>query len=258
LCASFQTLSECVWDDLEAAAQAHLQRDEETIMNDLLLDLWRLHPHDVILVQFNKHQEARTGADWLWGLTDGTSWLAMLVQAKRLYQQTERYEKLVHAVGTPPRDQINILLNAARQVRASPAYLFYNFTTQQPLAPRVHWNCASFPRRDRLFGCSVAEASAVKSILTSAGDGLSPVSRVSFPFHCLVCCPVLGNSLPTRAHGVLSSSRQITATLIDPSSSPSTDGLTTNAPWWASTIIAAGPEQRGAIAQSISRESKVS
>jgi hypothetical protein len=103
LCASFQRLSECIWDDLEAATRATLQRDEETITNDLLLDLWRLHPSDVIIVQFNKPQEARTGADWLWTLTDGTTWFSMLVQAKRLYQKTERYEKLGHSVGNPPR-----------------------------------------------------------------------------------------------------------------------------------------------------------
>ena len=87
LCASFQRLSECIWDDLAAATRATLHRDEETITNDLLLDLWRLHPSDVIIVQFNKPQEARTGADWLWTLTDGIMWFSMLVQAKRLIRR---------------------------------------------------------------------------------------------------------------------------------------------------------------------------
>jgi hypothetical protein len=163
----------------------------------------------------------------LWALTDGATWLSMLVQAKRLYQQTERYEKLSHKVGTPPIDQIDILLSAASQVRASPAYFFYNFTSAQPLAPRVYWNCGTFPRRDRLFGCSVAEATAVKATLANAGDALSAISTVSFPFHCLVCCPVRGTSLPTTAHGILSSSRQMGFTVTDPSGISSADGLTT-------------------------------
>lgn len=254
LCASFQRLSECIWDDLEAATRATLQRDEETITNDLLLDLWRLHPSDVIIVQFKKPQEARTGADWLWTLTDGTTWFSMLVQAKRLYQKTERYEKLGHSVGNPPREQIDILINTATHLRVSPAYIFYNFTNTQPSAPRVHWNCGSFPRTDRLFGCSVAEASAVKSILSSAGDGLSSISTVSFPFHCLACCPVRGPSLPTTAHGVLNTSRQIVLPMTDPGDTSSADGLTSNPPWWVRRVMDLTPEQRAAIAESIASD----
>jgi hypothetical protein len=249
ICASFRQLARRIWRDLSDATSAALQRDEETITNDLLLGLWRQHPSDVTIVQFNKRQESRTGADWLWALTDGANWLLMLVQAKRLYPQTDRYEQLARQVGAPPRDQIDILLNTANHLRAWPVYFFYNFTTSRPLP--ILWNCQSFPLTDQLFGCSVAEATAVKSTIASAGDTLSAISRVSFPLHCLVCCPGRGNSLPTRANGILRDSKQLAVTETDPSG---TDSLSTSQPWWAGRILGAPSEERRFVAQLISRD----
>src|SRR5262249_25606396 len=154
----------------------------------------------------------------------------------------------------PPRGQIDILINTAGHLRVWPAYVFYNFTNVQPLPPSVHWNCGSFPRTDRLFGCSVAEASAVKSILSSADDRLSSISTVSFPFHCLVCCSVRGPSLPITAHGILNASKQIVTPMTDPRGTSSADGPTSSAPWWVRSVINLTPEQRAAVAESISRD----
>ena len=53
LCQTFAGLAEKVWKDLRDAYSAGLVRDEETITNDLMLSLWRLHPAEVIVYQFS-------------------------------------------------------------------------------------------------------------------------------------------------------------------------------------------------------------
>jgi hypothetical protein len=252
LCDTFQQLSAEIWDDLELAERAGLQRDEETITNDLLLDLYRTHAAEVVILQFNKPQESIIGADWLWALTDGTTWFAMLVQAKRLYRPSERYERLTHTVGPNNTPQIDLLIDAARRLQVAPAYVFYNYTVQSP-THRMNWNCRSIPRSDRLFGCSVAEATAVGSILASKNDNIIAVGGVSYPLRCLTCCQVLGTSLPTTAHGILSASLRRVST--------PTSGVTSaepapsqNAPWWASRILDQPVDARQRVASLIAND----
>jgi hypothetical protein len=71
LCESFVELANRVWTDLRDASHAGLIRDEETITNDLLLALWRRHPHEIIIRQLKRYQESFEGADWEWWFTDG-------------------------------------------------------------------------------------------------------------------------------------------------------------------------------------------
>ena len=70
--------------DLGAATRGGLRRGEETITEDLLLNVKKAHPSEVIEYQFNKREKSFTGADWEWWLTDGRLWFGLLIQAKRL------------------------------------------------------------------------------------------------------------------------------------------------------------------------------
>ena len=49
---------------LRNATRGGLNRGEETITDDLLLNVRNAHPHEVITYQFNKREENFTGADW--------------------------------------------------------------------------------------------------------------------------------------------------------------------------------------------------
>jgi hypothetical protein len=84
LCHTFGIESEKIWTDLGNAILGGVSRGEETITEDLLLNVMNAHPSEVIHYQFNKREETFTGADWEWWLTDGRLWYGLLIQAKRL------------------------------------------------------------------------------------------------------------------------------------------------------------------------------
>ena len=63
--------------DLGAATRGGVGRGEETITEDLLPNVKKAHPYDVIEYQFNKREEFFTGADWEWWLTDGRLWFGL-------------------------------------------------------------------------------------------------------------------------------------------------------------------------------------
>ena len=74
LCRTFGIEAEKIWTMLGAAYSGGVGRSEETITEDLLLNVKTAHPYEVIEYQFNKREEAFTGADWEWWLTDGRLW----------------------------------------------------------------------------------------------------------------------------------------------------------------------------------------
>jgi hypothetical protein len=73
-----------IWKQLGTARALGINRGEETVTDDFLLDVQAAHPTEVATFQFNKPEEAITGADWEWWLTDGRKWAGLLIQAKIL------------------------------------------------------------------------------------------------------------------------------------------------------------------------------
>jgi hypothetical protein len=191
LCETLVELAGDIWIDLRDAWHAGLIRDEETITNDLLLALWRRHPHELIIRQLKKPQESLEGADWEWWFTDGATWFGMLVQAKRLNVATQSYQGLDKSVKSSGQLQIDLLLSEAHRKNIHPIYCFYNYTNQPPL--KIGWNCGTIAvPKDELFACSVADARAIRHFVSRNLNHVAEVSRASFPWSCLVCCPYGG------------------------------------------------------------------
>lgn len=203
LCRTFATQAEKIWDDLCAARFAGINRSEETITDDFLLDVQRAHPRGVTTFQFNKRDESFTGADWEWWLTDGRQWLGLLIQAKRLGPKSHKYEAIRHWVRSAGMWQINRLHQQAAFKGIEPLYCFYNYSSAWPLA--LTWKCCAAPHKLEGFGCTVAHATAVQAQLRQGGAGLPKMSKVSYPLACLVCCPGPvdpARTLPLRASDV--------------------------------------------------------
>ncbi|QFS97415.1 hypothetical protein FIV06_08280 [Labrenzia sp. THAF191b] len=183
-------LSRMVWAKRSAAKSSRLPFNEETITETILLDLKTAYPGQVQVVAFNKAQEAKTGADWLWSFVNvhGTQSLTILVQAKRLEDAEQIYKGINRNIGkrTPPVRQIDQLLATARNQGVPALYAFYNHVTD---LSRVPPKCQSLqsddPNQVLGFGISLAEASAVACALP---DESFDVHRVhSIPLHCLLC-----------------------------------------------------------------------
>jgi len=206
LCRTFGTEAEKILVDLGRASGARLIRGEETITDDLLLNVQTAHPYEVITYQFNKREEPFTGADWEWWLTDGHLWYGLLIQAKRLDLNSHKYPQIKKLVGKPGTPQIDLLIEQARLKHIDPLYFFYNYSTGNPSA--LTWNCGTTPFDLYQLGCMVAHAGAVKRVLGNGGAGLPRISPISYPLRCLVCCPVLAKGFalqiaPVRIGGRL-------------------------------------------------------
>lgn len=189
-----------VWTKRGAAKAAGLPFNEETITETLLLDLQTGYPGRVQLVAFNKNQEAKTGADWLWSFVsaDGSRSQTMLVQAKRLEDDEQDYPGINRNIGkrTPPIRQIEQLLATAKAHGVPALYAFYNHLGQTSRVPET---CGSLPLGDPDqilgFGVSVADALSVKAALPD--ETFDRHRFHSIPLHCLLCSRGSG----TRADG---------------------------------------------------------
>lgn len=249
LCGTFETESKNIWVDLEYALQMGLIRDEETITNDLLLNVQRAHPFEVIVIQSNKPEEGEIGADWELWLTNGTKWVGLLVQAKKLNPKTNRYEKIKY------KDQMGSLIRWAGSKGIAPLYFFYNYSSSS--SHRFTWNCFSTSFIKAQLGCTVAPAVAVKTVVNSGGTGFSKLSRISLPMKCLVCCPGFADpdtSLPGRVNGVANGlasvmdGGQTDTDAFDPSQ------LREEPPGYVRRLLAAPEEERGALIEQFREE----
>lgn len=250
LCRTLGVETEKIWVDLGRASGAGLIRSEETITDDLLLNVQTAHPYEVITYQFNKREEPFTGADWEWWLTDGHLWYGLLIQAKRLDLKSHKYPQIKKVVGKPGTPQIDLLIEQARLKGIDPLYFFYNYSTGSPSA--FTWNCGTTPFDLYQLGCTVAHAAAVNRVLGKGGAGLPRISPISYPLRCLVCCPVLAepdDSLPGCAHGI-SKRLRIFAEQVDTAPYGDPHPLA-EPPGYVRRLLATAPDERGRVIEEL-------
>ncbi|MGY4404044.1 DUF6615 family protein [Bradyrhizobium sp. USDA 3315] len=203
LCATFMRMAEKIWTTLQQARALGINRGEETVTDDLLLDVQTSHPAEVATFQFNKWEEGQTGADWEWWLTDGRAWLGLLVQAKILHAKSNLYSKIKHKVRGRP--QIDILIEQAGRKGIPALYFFYNHTHLS--FPPLTWKCGSTDEEIQQLGCTVADAFAIRPLVRPGGVGITSLDPVTMPLRCMICCRgrVLppDDTLPNRAESIV-------------------------------------------------------
>lgn len=187
-CTIFQLLAHRTWGDLEDGYQSGLPISEESITDFLLLDLKRALPQNVFMHKFSKAVEGKTtGADWEWWFVGHNRGFGMRVQAKRLSPRTQRYEDLGRLAGKKSgKRQVDLLLDDARKSNLYASYCFYNFWNSS--VPLPAWKCGSFPPDPRMFGCAIADACAIESLISNSLNDLQSVAKYCLPWSCLVCC----------------------------------------------------------------------
>jgi hypothetical protein len=252
LCKTFVGMARKIWNELGAARAAGINRGEETVTDDFLLGVQMAHPAEVATFQFNKPEEAKTGADWEWWLTDGRKWAGLLIQAKILKPKANLYSSIKHKVRGRP--QIDILLEQANLKGIPAIYFLYNHT--RLTFPHLKWNCGSTGPEVEQLGCTVAYAAAVKPLVTQGGVGIATLGPVSVPLRCLVCCRVRADppddpSLPSRANGIV---RYLATLTPDDTIRFDVPRLRGEPPGYVKELLAAPIEERGRIIERLKSE----
>lgn len=179
-----------VWSDLEDSKTMEYPWDEETITNILIKNLRKNYPGKVVVIPFTKPIEGESGADWIWSFVsaNGSCTATMLVQAKKLDADEERYCEIMRKIGTrnPPELQIDKLLATANAHSIPALYAFYNHVTDGSRVPVI---CGTLPKGSpkhiSAFGISIARAEDVQANLPHLDFDIH--SRDSIPLHCLLC-----------------------------------------------------------------------
>jgi hypothetical protein len=179
LCSVFQQLAVSTWDKMGAAHCYGMPLNEETITENLLLELAIRCPMQIKVIPFTKKRENTNGADWEWWFWVGEKAIGCRVQAKKLDSSTARYEALKYK--PKGQSQIDKLVSVAATDRLVPMYCFYAFMPRQN--PFIDF------LKNPLQACSLAHATSVSKANTKQGR---TIQAVSYPWHELVCAPDFG------------------------------------------------------------------
>lgn len=199
ICATFDRLASRVWHVIPDAYHRGLHYGEETITDEILLRLARRHPSEVWIKPSTKWEEGKlTGADWEWWIGQKKWWFRMRVQAKRIRQPAFTYPELLRKHPRGATRQINRLIRAAAASKQYPLYCFYNHVPDPP----SHANgCGRKPLTHHFWGCTIADAYAVRELLWKGAKSFQDLYHIMLPWSCLVCCPN-GNLLADKAFRV--------------------------------------------------------
>ncbi|MEN2469505.1 DUF6615 family protein [Burkholderia theae] len=202
----FEDLSEGVWDRLADSLALNISQGEETITDNLLLDLARLKHPGLSMIKTPKNLESDKGTDWEWWIgNDNDGWLRYAVQAKKLNLHELRYDTLRHVIPGKPAEfdvsgnlvsaavapalQHDVLRDYATGNGAIPLYAFYNHAMYPDY--QDYWQCPN-PLRYKLLGISVTPLSVVQHALATRGE--RSFERMhekpqTIPIRCLLECP---------------------------------------------------------------------
>ena len=185
----FESLAARTWMRLQLAEALRTSYGEETITDNIILDLLVAAPADVRVRPVPKPEEALHGADWEWWLgNDSDGWWPFAVQAKKL-SKNRVYLGLRYTVKGVL--QADLLERYARRRNAIPLYCFYNY--DDGLTPGDCWNCPLPPDLSQL-GCTVTALDVVKRVIPKRRPKTMRAlhaDRRSIPWRCLLKCPFL-------------------------------------------------------------------
>ena len=200
LCNAFVEFSRMCWKDLSDAAALNNSTEkfslsEESLTDYRLLELGRAKAHlasrgyHLSIVKFTRADEGKkTGADWQWIFVGGGRWIGLRVQAKKLYGNLN-YQSL-RQKNKKGKFQYNQLIEDAERDNLFPVYCFYNYSTDSTY--RVPAHCPCFEHSED-WGCSIADAYAVRRRAVKKESQFDKISKVSAPLPHVFCCEPFRN-----------------------------------------------------------------
>lgn len=138
---------------MKFALETNSKISEPTLTENLLymINKYRISSKDNTIQIYESKDEKTNGNDLeIYLEIAKNSYILLVVQAKKLYTKTQKYEVINHKVGTD--HQIDLLLNYAYKTKGLPLYLLYNY------AP----DCTH--KNKEYFGCTLIEALHIKNV----------------------------------------------------------------------------------------------
>lgn len=187
LCNDFIQQSIKTWNIIRFSEITGISYGEESLTDANLLELQIKHPFEIKTKSFTRHQESINGADWEWWLGSGDQWLGIRIQAKKINPSLLRYEHIEHS--NKHGRQVDLLIHHSynSHPRRIPLYVFYNFWNTDRYDPP--WNCGTYAKNLELLGCGISHALAVRSVINQPSDNLHDISRIMYPWSCIIYCP---------------------------------------------------------------------
>ena len=194
------------------ARTEHREPDERVFTDHNFLHLERRHRPQVRMWLYTGSDEALTGADVEWWVGDGSHYLRMLIQAKRLNRK-QQYAEVGARIGKTGVRQIERLLEVCEQgvpsipgamkyVGLTPAYLFYNGTSQQIGA--AFDRCCNEDLDPRERGCTVVHARTVYAALKrKLALPQHDITGFVLPWRCMLCCAARAGTAAELVAGAL-------------------------------------------------------
>lgn len=220
ICATSRALAWETWRLMGVArSRPHRDADERAFTDHNMIWLEHLHPAEVQVRLFTQSLESRTGADFEWWVGDGSAYLPMLVQAKRLYAD-DTYKALARDSGQL-RKLIRACENGVGRHREFlghlPVYSFYNGPPEAGLPPDRCCGQAGGPEQR---GVTLAAATAVRQALGSGPrrhrTSIQRIGPLCAPWACIFCCPGAGAlDLGTRTYRLISGAGRVDPELRD-------------------------------------------
>lgn len=186
-CRWAQDYSRWLSDYLTAGERCGYFPGEEGITDRLVIDFRALPTATALVIPVPKRTEGRIGADWIWLFLGGTTWFALVVQAKRYVRGA--FPRVNTLVGRPRLRQSERLISTATSLGSAAAVYVFYFHPPTPVPTRRARCGLSLPTEQ--WSCLVAPARVVQAL----GTGRQPaaqrrsVEKYSFPLACLFCCP---------------------------------------------------------------------
>lgn len=166
------TQSEWTWNVIGNGVPFDLVPSEETLTDSNLLSiaLGTNGQFALTTVRFNKSQESQNGADWEWVFINKTSqFVTLLIQAKKLYPTTDKYEALGKT--ETAMQQCETLISSASTLLATPLYVLYNYTANPPKDVTI-----------AALGCRVSPASTIKNQIAAKAYSFKEIYPISSPW----------------------------------------------------------------------------
>lgn len=183
------TLSGETWERLRDSMNLAVSFGEETITDLLALDINRKGLKTNTFEQISKPFEAYIGADFEWWVGhDHIGWIRFAVQAKKLVLERQQYNFRHANKGNV--QQIDLLENYAKKVRALPIYCLYNYCDN--VDSQGHWPCRLRPFEEKDLGCTVVPSRTIRGLVRGYKN-FNYLHRFggAVPWRCLASCPRL-------------------------------------------------------------------
>lgn len=166
-----------------------VEQHEETLTESLLLELSRAMPSVTVRTYTRAEESRETGADWAWWWEGDRRWFGALVQAKRLDPTTQSYDfgymPRPSRRQADPQRQIDLLMEAARDLDLPPLYVLYNGPGFR-LDPG-RWACDEIAFDESAMGAAILPAAVAAWLLALSATDQDSVAGFSRPLPCHVC-----------------------------------------------------------------------